>query len=111
MKKMMMSKFRDILQKNILLQCLLIGFGIGIFLALWKYSMEGILREMKTAYDAKGDYWFTAETETFGDYMVIRNQEAFPTDDTCEVLAESYAGITGCDFDFSDDIARYMTVI
>lgn len=89
--KKMMSRFRVILQENVLLLCLLIGFGIGIFLALWKCSMEGILRETKTVYDAEWDYWFTAETEMSGNHVVIRNLEAFlADDDTNEVLAEPY---------------------
>lgn len=107
----MMSRFRCILQENVLLLWLLIGFGIGIFLALWKYSMEGILRETETAYDAEWDYWFTSEAGVFGDHVVIRNQEGFLMDDDIgEVLAGPYAGIVGEEFDFSDDNARYMTV-
>lgn len=89
--KKMMSRFRVILQENVLLLCLLIGFGIGIFLTLWKCSMEGILRETKTVYDAEWDYWFTAETEMSGNHVVIRNLGAFlADDDTNEVLAEPY---------------------
>lgn len=108
--KKILSRFRGILQKNVLLMCLLIGFGIGIFLVLWKYSMEGILKETKTAYDAEWNYWFTAETEILGDHVVIRNQEAFLVDDnTGEVLAGPYVGIAEDDFDFSNNIARYMT--
>ena len=108
--KTMMSRFQDVLRENLLLLCLLIGFGIGIFLALWKCSMEGILRETKMAYDADRNYWYSAETEMFGDHVVIRNQEAFLVDDhTGEVLAGPYVGIVGRDFDFSYGIARYIT--
>lgn len=108
--KKMMSRFRDVLQENLLLLFLLIGFGIGIFLVLWRCSMEEILRETKLAYDADMDYWYSAETEMFGDHVVIRDQEAFLVDDyTGEVLAGPYAGIAGYDFDFSYGIARYIT--
>lgn len=108
--KKMMSRFRNILYENIVLLILLNGFGIVVFLLLWKCSMEGILRETKTAYVAEWDYWFYAETEMFGDHVVIRNQEAFLVDDyTGEVLAGPYADIAGDDFDFSYGIARYMT--
>lgn len=108
--KKMTSRFRDILQENLLLLFLLFGFGVGLFLGLWKCSMEEILGETKMAYDADMDYWNSAETEMFGDHVVIRNQEAFLVDDhTGEVLAGPYAGIAGEDFDFSYGIARYIT--
>lgn len=109
--KMIMNKFRNILQENMLLRILLIGFVIVAFLLLWKCSMEEILRETKTAYDAEKDYWFNAETEMFGEQVVIRNEEAYLVDKyTGEVLAGPYAGIAGDDFEFSYGIARYITV-
>lgn len=109
--KMIMNRFRNILQENILLQILLIGFVIGVFLMFWKCSMKEILRETKTAYDAEWNYWFNAETEMCGDQVVIRNKEVYLVDKyTGEVLAGPYVGIAGDDFEFSHGIARYITV-
>lgn len=105
-----MSRFRNILLENRLLLILLAGFAVAVFLLLWECSMEGILREMKTACDAERDYWLNADTEMYGEHVVIRNQEAFLVDEyTGEVLAGPYAGIAGEDFDFSRGIARYIT--
>lgn len=67
--KKMMSRFRGILRKNLLLLCLLIGFGIGIFLALWKCSLEVTLRETKTAYDVDWDYWLENATGKTGNVI------------------------------------------
>lgn len=108
--KKIMSRFRNILLKNRCLLILLVGLAIVAFLLLWECSMEGILKEMKTACDAERDYWLNADTEMYGEHVVIRNQEAFLLDEhTGEVLAGPYAGIAGKDFDFSHGIARYIT--
>lgn len=109
--KKVMSRFRKILLENRLLLILLIGFAVVAFLLLWKYSIEGILGVTKTIYDIERDYWFNAESEMFGDHVVIRNQEAYLVDDhTGDVLAGPYAGIEVDDFYYSYGIARYITV-
>ena len=73
--KKIMSKFQNILLENLLLLCLLIGFGIGIFLALWKCSLEGILREVKTAYDAITPAIYTEASEFTEGIAMVTDQE------------------------------------
>ena len=64
--KKIMSRFRNILLKNRCLLILLVGLAIVAFLLLWECSMEGILKDMKTACDAERVYWLNAETEMYG---------------------------------------------
>ena len=71
--KKLMSRFRSTLKKNKLLLILLISFGIVIFLALWKCSLEGILTMAETDYGAAWKGLFIAETELSGDHATIKN--------------------------------------
>lgn len=64
--KKIMNRFRNILLENRLLSIFLAGFAVVAFLLLWECSMEGILREIKTACDAEHVYWLNAETELYG---------------------------------------------
>ncbi|HIV22447.1 MAG TPA: hypothetical protein IAC80_00770 [Candidatus Merdiplasma excrementigallinarum] len=71
--KKMMSRFRSTLKENLLLLLLLIGFGMGIFLALWKCSLEGFLSKAETDYGTEWKFLFEAETELLGDHVLDRN--------------------------------------
>lgn len=71
--KKMMSRFRSMLKKNILLLILLISFAIVIFLTLWKYSLEEVLSKAETDYGAAWKDLFVAETELSEDRATIKN--------------------------------------
>lgn len=73
--KAIRNRFRNILQENLLLLILFRGFVVAAFLLLWKCSLNEILRDTRTAYDAERDFWNHAGTERFGEPIVLTKNQ------------------------------------
>lgn len=104
----MMNKFWKILVDNQVLLLLVVGVGIITFFMFWNCSVKECLEMTKSVNCASREYW--KDAECIGKKILVRGQKTYLLDEnTGKILAGPYAWIMVDDFEFSDDIARYIT--